>query len=526
MGKIAKYLNQLTVGNVFDNPEILETYATDRSALKVKPKFVAFPESTDDIRKLMRFFNQLSDKEIPVAVTARGGGNDTTGAALTSGIIISTKKMNKLLEIDPRERLVHVQAGITLKELNTALSVSGLTIPVDEHGDETIGGLISNAPVDNCAGKYGGIRNFVERIEVVLANGECLQTNRLKKYAVAKKAAEKTPEGKIYSKMAKLTHEKQELIEEIGKEKHELAGYTGVAEVVKKETMDLMPLFFGAQGTLGVISEVILRATPLKSRPLRVVATFREMGPALKYMQAVKTLKPEKLDFYDLKIIMEARETGKNLDGVIRRLKDGVVVYASFSERASSRVKKVMAMAEKLPRTTKFIFESPETRNTLNEFENSLTNYLSYVKNGERVPILTNFYLPAYNIENFLKDLGVLEEKLGLDLNLYGSFAAENYSLRPKFDLEDPDFRKKAATFLKAGAYVISRQGGKLTGGTPEGRLKAVVTNEEMLDARKELYTQIKQIFDPNGILNPEVKLGATSRSTLTHFRDENRPKV
>ena len=56
MGKIAKYLNQLTVGNVFDNPEVLESYSTDRSALKIKPKFVAFPESTDDIRKLMKFF--------------------------------------------------------------------------------------------------------------------------------------------------------------------------------------------------------------------------------------------------------------------------------------------------------------------------------------------------------------------------------------------------------------------------------------------------------------------------------------
>ena len=60
MGKITKYLNQLTVGNVFDTPDILEEYSTDRSVLKVKPKFVAFPESTEDVRKLMRFFNQLA----------------------------------------------------------------------------------------------------------------------------------------------------------------------------------------------------------------------------------------------------------------------------------------------------------------------------------------------------------------------------------------------------------------------------------------------------------------------------------
>ena len=91
MGKIAKYLNQLIVGNVFDNPEILEAYATDRSALKVKPKFVAFPESTEDICKLLRFFNQIAAKDIEVAVTARGSGLDEGGADLTNGIVVSTE---------------------------------------------------------------------------------------------------------------------------------------------------------------------------------------------------------------------------------------------------------------------------------------------------------------------------------------------------------------------------------------------------------------------------------------------------
>ena len=526
MGKIARYLNQLTVGNVFDNPEILEEYSTDRSALKIKPKFVAFPESTDDVRKLMRFFDQLATKDIKVAVTARGSGRDTGGAALSNGIIVSTKKMNKLLEIDPRERLVHVQAGITLKELNTALSVSGLTIPVDGHGDETIGGLISNNTADNCAGKYGGIQNFVERIEVVLANGECLQTNRLKKYAVAKKVAEKTPEGALYQKIAKIVHDKRDLLYEIEDDRYTLAGYPGIASVPLKETMDLMPLFFGAQGTLGIISEVILKATPMKERPQRVIATFKEIGAALRYMKGVQELKPEKLDFYDLKIIREARETGKNLDGVIKRLEDGYVVFASFAERAGSRMKKVMLLKEKLPRNTKFVFEKPENKTTLNEFENSLVNYLGYVKNGERVPILTDFYLPPYNIENFLKDLKVLAEKLELDLALYGSYATGIYHLRPKFNLETEEFKKKATTFLRAGAYVIDRQGGKLTGGTPEGRLKAVAVNDEMLEPRKELYAEIKKIFDPSDIMNPDVKLGANSRFTLTHFRDTNQPKV
>ena len=115
--------------------------------------------------------------------------------------------MNKLLEIDTRERLVRVQSGITLKELNTALSVSGLKIPIEGRDEETIGGLISNASVDEAMGKYGGIANYVERIEVVLTNGECLQTERLKRYAVAKAAAEKSFLGNIYQKVSKLLHD-------------------------------------------------------------------------------------------------------------------------------------------------------------------------------------------------------------------------------------------------------------------------------------------------------------------------------
>lgn len=526
MGKITKYLNQLIVGNVFDTPEVLEAYATDRSALKVKPKFVAFPESTEDVRKLMRFFNQIAAKDIPVSVTARGSGLDEGGADLGSGLVVSTEKLNKLLEIDPRERLVRVQAGITLKELNTALSVSGLTIPVGGCDDETIGGLISNAPVDKFYGKYGGIANYVERLEVVLANGECLQTARLKKYAVAKKAVEKSLEGDIYRKISKVLKENEDYIHNMEKEKLGLAGYTGISKLSRRETLDLKPLFFGAQGTLGIISEIILRAVPLKKKPIRIIATFKEIKPAVEFAKNVSKMKPREINIYDLGIIRKARETGKNLDGVIRKLEDGFVVFTSFDEWMIYNPKKFENLKELAPRSTRFILESTENRRTINEFENALSSYLRVSKEAERVPILTDFYIPAPNLEYFLKDLSVLGEKLDLELELYGSFLTSIYNLRPMFKLDDEEFSRKAATFLKAGAYIIDRQDGLLTGGSPEGRLKAVVTNAEIRELDKKIYEDIKKIFDQNGILNPDVKLGASSKFTLTHFRNESLPKI
>ncbi len=526
MGKITKYLNQLIVGNVFDAPEILEAYSTDQSVLKIKPKFVAFPESTEDIRKLMRFFSQIATKNIPASVTVRGSGLGKGGGALSSSLVISMEKLNKMLEIDPRERLVRVQAGITLKELNTALSVSGLTVPIGGHDNETIGGLISSCPKDRYAGKYGGIYNFVERIEVIMANGECLQTSRLKKYAVAKKASEKTLEGKTYQKLAKLLKENKSYINELDRDEKGLAGYPMITKVARRETVDLMPLFFGAEGTLGIISEVILRAVPLKKRPVRAVITFKEIKPAIHFMDAVKSLGPREINLYDLKIIQEARETGKNLDGVIKKLEDGFVIFLSFDERGNHCLRKLSALKEKVPRGVKFILESAENRLTLNEFENSLVSYLNGVKNGERVPILTDFYLPGRNLENFLKDLEILKKKLELNLEIFGSYNTSIYNLRPCFNLSEEGFNKKVATFLRAGAYIIERQGGILTGGTPEGRLKAVVTNVNMSEPERALYGKIKNIFDENGILNPDVKLGANSKFTLTHFRDTALTKV
>ena len=100
MCKIARYLNELITGNVFDAPEILESYSTDRSIVRIKPKAVALPESTDDISRLMRFCNQLALKDIKVPVTVRGSGLDEMGADLGEGIIISTEKRLHFISIE------------------------------------------------------------------------------------------------------------------------------------------------------------------------------------------------------------------------------------------------------------------------------------------------------------------------------------------------------------------------------------------------------------------------------------------
>ena len=526
MGKIARYLNELIIGNVFDAPEILESYAVDRSIVKIKPKAVALPESTEDLSKLMRFCNQLAIKDIKVPVSIWGSGLDEMGADVGEGIIISTEKLNHLLEADRRERLVRVQSGITLRELNTALSMYGLTVPIGGHENETIGGLISNCPSDIYAGKYGGIKKYIERIEVVLPSGDILQTNRLNEKAITRIAQGKTPEAKIYSRIIDLLDKNDDLVKDIKQNKRSLAGYTNIARLVHKDTIDLMPLFFGAQGTLGIISEIILRAVPIRNKKARVVATFKDFISAQKLLDFAKELNPCQLDIYDIEIIRAAKNFGKKVSAVSDRADQSFVVLAKFDHRINYCLKKINGMKKTLPRTTQLVVESPDNQSKLDEFENSLTSFLNQVRTGERIPMAIDFYLPPENILKFLDDLTIVEKSLKMELKLFGSYTTSNYNLRPKFNLEDEEFAKKALAFIRACNFIIERQGGSITGGSPEGRVKAIVTNPSMPEKEKALYAEIKDLFDPNKILNADIKLGAEAKHTVSHFRTTNSTKT
>ena len=511
-------MNQLITGNVFDNPEILDFYSVDRSALKITPRFVALPESTADLERLMKFFDQLALRNVRVPIAVRGSGLDEMGADLSTGIVISTEKLNHLEEIDTRERLVRVQAGTTLKELNTALKVSGLTIPVKANENETIGGLISNCPTDNYAGKYGGIMNYVERAEIVLTNGDCIHPRRLASRSIEKKSAEKTLEGKIYQTILKISKEQAPLLEKIHQENVGSSGYPTISYAIKKDTIDLLPLFFSSEGSLGVISEVILRAKVIQPKPVRALITFSNLKSALSFLDFATTLKPLELNLFDIRILQETKDYGKNLTKIIKNTQSGFVVFVSFDDKILKVNKLLKKCYDFLPKTANIITESPENTRTLDEFENALVSFLNLTPNGKRYPILSNFFIPSKNFAQFHNDLGILEQKLKIPLQVFGSYSTSNYNVRPAFQVNNPDLGKQILALLKAGDYIIKRHDGSITGGYPEGRIKAMVTNSNFSPDEKKLYQEIKSAFDPNNILNPSIKLGADTKFTLSHL--------
>ena len=517
MNKIAIYLNQHLVGNVFDKDSILEQYATDRSILSIKPRFVAMPKTSGDIKKILIFANQLALKDYELPIAVRGNGFDKTGATLTPGMVISMKKMNHIREIDRHSRLIRVEAGVTLGQLNSALQLHGLTLPINAQPEETIGGLIANCKNDSYAVKYGGIIKCIERIEVLLPNGDFLQTLKLHPNGLKQKQALKTPEGAIYRNLTNILENYATDIEKLKNTSSDSSGYPAITCLKNNNVFDLTPIFLASQGTLGIITEVILRCTVLPPPPQKLLATFKSRRRALEFLDFALTLRPLETMLYDLRIFEKGEDFGKALKFITKNDEGKFLVSVSFNDKKRTTAKKIAACTEKISKKANLFVDDGKTPG--NNLSSAIVSYLNHPPSGERVAFLDDFYIPAPELPSFLDQLTELETEFKIDLPIFGSFATDNYNIRPAIELETTEGRQLMMQILKAVSSLISSCHGSFTGGSPEGRTKALVVNSNLDEQHQKLFDEIKKAFDPNRVLNPDIKLGADARSIVRYVR-------
>lgn len=519
MSKLAKYLNQHISGNVFDRASICAEYATDHSILEYTPRLVAFPETTNDVRHLVMFSEQLAVRDFQLPITIRGTGIDKTGAAITDGMIVSTERMNKVEEIDLRGRLIRVQPGITLGALNTALSLQGLCLPIDYDPRATIGGLIANCPNDDASDRHGGIYPYVERAEVVLANGEIVQFAPYHSRNIMSKIESGSPEGELYRRVERILDQYGDTIMNRSMYPFNAAGYANITRVKHGNYLNLLPLLFASQGTLGLVTDVILRVEVVRP-PLRHLATIiRDQKNLLRFLKEVDDLDPYTLKLYDLRILDTAAIYG-NWPELLRHDEGkGWLVIVSFNDRRFRTERKLARCREMLNPNEIIVIETPENSSDFEEFDSAMLSYLNDGLDGERTPVADDIYIPHHKLEDFFAGLKTLEMTLDINLPIFGSYATSNYSVRPEIDCSSMDGRRQIITFLRQYSRLVQDCEGSMTGGSPEGQVKTLSVAQAFTDDERELYNAIKDAFDPHHILNPNVKMGADLKNTIRHLR-------
>lgn len=524
MNKIAVYLNEHVLGEVSSSKALRKAYSTDASVLNIAPEIVAFPRVTSDIRKIARFSWQLAEKGHGVGITVRGYGGDNTGAAIGKGIVIdTTKHLNSIIQIAVKDKLVHVQPGISLDTVNTTLKWQGLTLVGSAQlGPKQIS--VAGAIASDSLGIDGSVSDSIEKLEVVLANGDVIETGKLNRREVNKKLGLQTLEGEIYRKLEGLLEDNEELVKRLASDSvRDNTGYKRVADVRSKDgSFDLTPLFIGSQGTLGIISEIVLRTEFYSQDEVHLVVTTDSMQVARDLADSISQLKPAELMIYDAELLRRATKQGAKFDVLGSVNQAGAIVYVrlnDFSDRVQAhklkRLRKVLAKAnvgvvDSTERDPQDFMPLVGIRQTLE---------LGTSEEHIALPVINGASIPTNRQEEFESSLAELATKHHLELPLIQNALTGTYDVFPLLKLDTVSDKQKLFKLMGDYAVLVSHCEGAFNADGAEGRLKANAAWATLDDDEAKLYEDIRAIFDPFDTLNPGVKQKTELRTLVTALR-------
>lgn len=524
MNRLAIYLNQHLDGVVYSAPNILAHYATDRSLLRYYPRVVAVPENVTDVRRLVQFSNLLARKKISLPITVRGAGQGKTGAALSSGIVLSTERLNRIAELDSRQRLIRVQCGVTLGELKKALLLYGLDLPVFGNPAATIGGLISEAaPASNNTAPRT-ILDFIEEAEIVLSDGSLLQAHRHSKRQLRKKQSQKDFEGSIYQALFKLYSSYAQLPYRLPPIEVNKSAYPGFASLKNGLSYNLAPIFAGAEGSLGIITEVILRCEPVFDTPDYFAIICENATAFAKTSALLKKLKFTDQEVYDTELFDRAASTGKNSRFFRKPKADGYLILANAKDDSKRlRRQKLRRLKKTLPSTVRFI---PAKDDHITDFTLLRANLSAYLNDTNsagacHLPLSDGAYIPPVHQAEFLDGVTALAKDLKLALAVFGLADFNLFTVRPSFAPNLATDRQAAMHFLRQYLALIKKCKGSPCGAAAEGRFLATFARPFFDAESLRLAGEIKKIFDPFDILNPGIKHEVEPRAVLKHFRTD-----
>lgn len=532
MSKVAHYLQEHLIGEVITSADARRYFSTDTSIFTLTPAIIVYPRNENDIRKTCRFTWQLAERGRVIPMTARGSGTDQTGAALGSGIILAfPAHMNKILELDPKSGSVAVQPGLNYGKLQQTLHTHGRFLPPFPASAEysTIGGAIANNAAGEKSVKYGVTSDYIRSMRVVLANGEVIETKRLSKRELGKKLGLNSLEGEIYRMLDNLIEDNKELIAntKLATTKNS-AGYNLVDVKKKDGSFDLTPLIIGSQGTLAIVTEAIVETESFNPHTSLISAAFNSIDEAAKAATELRDLpgKPSAIEMVDENLLSFIDRTNPNqLKGVVEKPFAKIMLLVEFDDSNTRVQKRLVKKAKKIMENygaTIRIETEPEQQEQLWKIRHAAAAVSSYGEGGVKaLPIIEDGIVPVDKLADLISGVYMIFEKYHLSVSVWGHAGDGHIHMQPFLDLGQLGDRQKIFRLIEEYHRLVLSLGGSMSGEHGDGRLRGPYLVQQFGPEIYGLFTQVKQIFDPHGTMNPGVKVGVTTDDIKPLLRNE-----
>jgi FAD/FMN-containing dehydrogenase len=521
MSKIAQYLQEHLIGEVMTSVDARRYFATDNSIFNLPPAVVVYPRNENDVRKTARFAWQLAERGRVIPITARGNGTDQAGAALGSGImLVFPAHLNRILELDSKTGSVTVEAGINYGKLQQTLKTHGRFLPPYPASFEysTVGGAVANNAAGEKSIKYGDTSTYVSGLRVVLANGEVIITGRLSKRDLSKKLGMATFEGEIYRSLDALFEEHHGTIAKMALDvTKNNAGYNLLDIKRPDGSFDLTPLFVGSQGTLGIVTEIILDTEPYSPNTTLFMAGFESVEHAQLAINELRDTDalPSALEMVDSYLLDQVQAANPNLiNDVVQPPFPAVTLFVEYDANPERTYKKAVKRAERIfaKLAGNYLKETdPENQEHLWKLRQTSSWLLGRTENHRKaVPVIDDGIVPVAKFQELLTGVYDMFAKEKMPAAVWGHAGDGNIHLAPMLNLSEVGDRQTAFRLLEEYNKLLLSLGGSTSGQGNDGRLRAPYLEKVYGSEVYALFKKVKAICDPYGTLNPGVKIGVS----------------
>jgi FAD/FMN-containing dehydrogenase/Fe-S oxidoreductase len=510
---------------VRDDQPALTAYAVDASIYKIVPQVIVLAESEADIQTVVAYAEQTG-----VPLTPRAAGTNLTGSALGSGIIVDVSRLNRILEVNPEDKWARVQPGIVLAELNKHLARHGLMFgPDPSSGDMCkLGGMLANNAAGPHSLRYGSVRENVCALRVCLHAGAWLEARPYRLEAPETRAVfEAHP---ALREVLEIVQRQRDLIQAkrptVSKNS---SGYDvfGLVDGLERGVFDVPRLFVGSEGTLGVISEAMIRLVARPAATATALIHFRALDEVGEAVLQMLTLSPSALEIMDantLDLIGRARYAIPS-DAAATLLVE--FDQDPAGEDLRDKTERLAAMCRHYRLASRpVIAYDPERREELWKARKALYPTL-YRFGGGKKPInfVDDVVVRAERISELIKYLEAYFGAQGVPVAIFGHIGNGNAHIVPLLDLNNPaDFGRMLEAHRAIHETVLTRFQGSICGEHGDGRIRAAWVRQMFGEELYAIFWQIKRCLDPNNVFNPGVKLSDTPFTEHIDFERQAKP--
>ncbi|TKJ30660.1 MAG: glycolate oxidase subunit GlcD [Chloroflexi bacterium B3_Chlor] len=436
--------------NVLTSPEELLCYSYDSTVLQHLPEIVVLPYTTQEVAATVK----LADRE-KIPIVPRGAGTNLAGGTIPiqGGIVLSLTRMTQILEIDTINMVAVVQPGVVTGKLQAEVARKGLYYPPDPASLKvtTLGGNVAMNAGGPHALKYGVTSDYVMGLEVVLPNGQVIRTG--------------------------------------GKAIKNVTGY------------NLTQLFVGSEGTLGVVTEIILRLIPQPQSSGSVLAAFSDLDDAATLVNRILKagVTPAVIEIMDNMTIQTVDDylgTGLPRDAAALLL----IQVDGVRQAVEQELKTVAQLCNDNKATQVEVARTEDEEETVWEARRSISPSLTRVrpnKLGEDISV------PREAIPDVVRRIEEISRQRDLPIVIFGHISDGNLHPNILFDQTDPEEIERVEAAAGDIFEAATAVGGTLSGEHGIGLLKQKYLRLDLPTETIEVMRTVKRALDPNNIMNP-----------------------